>query len=264
MNKIIIFFVGLCVISTATHAKETEWVSHGQEAKTRLIGTKPVAGNAGLVWLAWEAELQNGWKTYWRSPGEAGLPVIVKINDVEKELAYPIPERFELFGLQTYGYSKKVIIPFQIEAEALKRGDTEIHVSFMVCKDICIPIEHTFQPPQKDKFDYDLKIASWLSKVPMTSLEESKFKVMSHKIIGPVGKQRVIIDVKGLEAYQQADLLIEGPATMMFIPAGKTSKGDFVRFVVKTSGMGDIPDLKNEKLRITVIDGNGKAIDVSR
>ena len=59
--------------------------------------------------------LPKGWKTYWRSPGDAGLPARIdwsgSSNLADAEIRWPIPERFSLFGLETFGFEREVVLP---------------------------------------------------------------------------------------------------------------------------------------------------------
>src|SRR3546814_17500109 len=87
--------------------------AEGEQARLRLIsGQQSVAGAA--LDLGLEFDLQPGWKIYWRSPGDAGLPPRVDWSGSEKlkqaELAWPVPHRFSLFGLETFGYVGPVVL----------------------------------------------------------------------------------------------------------------------------------------------------------
>lgn len=253
----------LIVAATATEARETKWQTFGAEVKTRLIGTHPVAGDPERVWIAWEAVLEKGWKTYWRSPGDAGLPVIVKVNDTPVELAYPLPTRFTVLGIESLGYENRVIIPFQIDRKLLDSGAT-LDVSFMVCKDICIPYESTTELPVPRVLDYDMTIQEWLTKVP----EKQAFNAMQplsitdQRVTGPKGKQRVVIEMTGIVDSSKADAFVEGPDGVHFDAPMITNKGLVYRLVLKARGL-DVPDLRGKPLRITVSNGAGKAVDIT-
>src|SRR5215472_5185543 len=71
-------------------------------------GSRTGGGPLGL-----QFELAPGWKTYWRSQGDAGLPVTLdwtgSTNLAHAEIAWPAPRRFSLFGLDTFGYEEEVV-----------------------------------------------------------------------------------------------------------------------------------------------------------
>lgn len=260
MKAILSVILSLILTAGALQARETDWVSPGAEVRTRLIGTSTVGGSKDKVWLAWEAEMQDGWKTYWRSPGDAGLPVVVTIQGQKVDLAYPLPSRFSIFDIDTIGYAKKVVIPFQVDKSLLEKGG-DINVSYMVCKDICIPYSSSYPVPVMRMIDYDMLISQWLDKVP-EKRELREFQVLRHQVTGPKGHQRIILDVKGITELSKAVVFCEGPEGVSFTPAERTEKGYFTRFVLKPTG-ATVPDLRGLPLRVTIGDGDKKAIDVT-
>ena len=90
--------------------------------------------------------LAPGWKTYWRAPGEAGIPPSFDWSGSDNLAAarthYPTPEVFSVRGVRTIGYEDGVVLPIALrptdrgEAIAL-RG----HVELGVCESVCIPFE---------------------------------------------------------------------------------------------------------------------------
>ena len=88
--------------------------------------------------------MDEGWKTYWRSPGDAGIAPSVdwsgSENVAEAIIQWPAPHRFTLFGMETFGYEKEVVFPLhvrpKVQGEAVRlRGKAEL----LVCSDICVP-----------------------------------------------------------------------------------------------------------------------------
>lgn len=128
----------------------TDWVEN-DFGRSRLVAAHESVGPAGSgpVLLAWQVALDDGWKTYWRTPGEAGLPPVFhfagSINLAAAEIRFPLPERFELFGIETYGYGGLVTLPIAVTQEedggALRLAAT---VDYMVCKDICVPLRESY------------------------------------------------------------------------------------------------------------------------
>ena len=82
------------------------------------------------------------------------------------DLLYPVPDRFELFGLETYGYSKQVVIPFQVKN--LPSGPITLKADFMVCKDICVPFEASYniEAGSEGNITSDIRVQNWLERVP--------------------------------------------------------------------------------------------------
>ncbi|MCA3262959.1 MAG: thioredoxin family protein [Telmatospirillum sp.] len=127
----------------AARAAASDWVRH-PEIAMRLVAANSGTGTQGAVGLGLEMQLAPGWKTYWRSPGDAGLPPTVdwagSDNLANATLRFPVPERFTLFGLETYGYGGTVILPIeaalQTPGEALR---VRAGVDVLVCEVVCIP-----------------------------------------------------------------------------------------------------------------------------
>ena len=92
---------------------------------------------------------EPGWHTYWRMPGEAGLPTsfsFVTPNGFQAHTpSFPLPERFLTSGLVTYGYGGETIFPFQLDVPRRtafgSRQTVTVNVSFLACKDVCVPGE---------------------------------------------------------------------------------------------------------------------------
>ncbi len=238
----------------------TPWQQHGEVLKTRLVRTEnPI--EPGEILYAWEAELEEGWKTYWRSPGEAGLPVRLFSGEDEIEIFYPLPTRFELFGMETYGYGKHVMLPFSFDGSA-----DEIKADFMVCKEICIPYKASYSLKDGGESDSlaSIRLKPWLIKVPHRTGDAGVgLKVISAKVSGPVGRQRLIVDVEADKNLSGADLLIEadGPYRFSQPKVKLLGSGNRARMVimVKTGKMK--ADLKGNDVRLTLSDGSGHAID---
>src|SRR5688572_13017658 len=91
------------------------------QSTAQLVSAVAGTGDLESIPTAIHVALQPGWKTYWRSPGDAGYPMQVdssgSTNVARVDLAWPVPHRFELFGLQTFGYGDEVAFPLQVIPE---------------------------------------------------------------------------------------------------------------------------------------------------
>ncbi|WP_165586994.1 protein-disulfide reductase DsbD domain-containing protein [Pseudaestuariivita atlantica] len=88
--------------------------------------------------------LAPGWKTYWRVPGEAGIPPEFSWrgsrNLSSVRVVWPTPRVFDQLGSQSIGYYDKVVLPLAIavrdpSAPVQLKGKVQIGV----CSDICVP-----------------------------------------------------------------------------------------------------------------------------
>lgn len=260
----------------ALSANQSVWQDHQGMISTRILVASPdvaqsfptrVNTDQGTVLLAWEAKLTDGWKTYWRSPGEAGLPVRLFANDSEIELLYPFPERFELFGLETYGYSKQVVIPFQLKTSDIA-GSLDLKADFMVCKDICVPFEASYSLEvdidNAGDITSDIRVQSWLTKVPEGGeAAPGGLIIDSVRLSGTPGHQNLIVDATASAPLTKADILAEANESMQFLSPKirLRSDGRSARFVLPVVSAQSDYDLSEGKVRVTLTDGRGNAID---
>ncbi|UWR27033.1 hypothetical protein K3757_03600 [Sulfitobacter sp. S223] len=88
--------------------------------------------------------LAPGWKTYWRAPGDAGIPPEFSWKGSRNlrgvSVSWPTPKVFEQNGMRSVGYSNQVVLPLAIAPkQAGTPIDINLHMDIGVCKDICVP-----------------------------------------------------------------------------------------------------------------------------
>ena len=145
-----IFFALLATLSVGTasaQAQDRDKIVKTPELEMQLISAVTATGDRTDLPLGLKVRLTEGWKIYWRSPGDAGLPPELSLADENAnsqhklEMDFPIPSRFSLLGLDTYGYGKEVIFPVYLRGhDAGHPLRLEAEASALVCADICIPV----------------------------------------------------------------------------------------------------------------------------
>jgi suppressor for copper-sensitivity B len=117
-----------------------------EQSTARLVSAVTGTGDLRDLPAGLDITLKPGWKTYWRSPGDAGFPPELKFDGSENvasaHLQYPTPHRFELFGLQTFGYKEQVVYPIAVTPE--RPGEAvklRAHLRYLVCEQVCIPYD---------------------------------------------------------------------------------------------------------------------------
>lgn len=87
-----------------------------------------------------------GWHTYWRNPGDAGIPpeLAFTLPDgaTAGPIAWPAPQRQPEGPLMTYGYSGALLLAAPVTGAA---NTVRLHASWLVCKEICVPEEGDFR-----------------------------------------------------------------------------------------------------------------------
>ena len=119
--------------------------------------------------------LAPGWKTYWRAPGDAGIPPLFgwagSQNVAGAEFHWPAPEVFHINGMMSIGYSGQVVIPVEFTPE----GAGELHVAgrveMGVCEEICVPVTLDFTAVLPPEGVRDAAIAAALVDRPLTAEE---------------------------------------------------------------------------------------------
>ncbi len=117
-------------------------VSTGQSfLDAQLLVGERLPDGARIVGLS--LAMSPGWKTYWRSPGEAGIPPSFDWSTSENvagvEIAWPRPEIFQSFGFSTIGYGGEVVLPVKLIPED-PGAPIALHLdaTLGVCRDICV------------------------------------------------------------------------------------------------------------------------------
>lgn len=134
---ILALFPGLGQAQTAT---SPSWVQ-GFHSRARLLS----GGPRGDAWLGGvEIALDPGFKTYWRTPGDSGLPPrfdwSASDNVASVDVKWPPPSRQVDAGGTAYVYHDAVVLPALVKpADPAKPVTLRLTVDYGVCKDICIP-----------------------------------------------------------------------------------------------------------------------------
>jgi DsbC/DsbD-like thiol-disulfide interchange protein len=131
-------------------------------------GWRGEARMAGLI-----VELDEGWKTYWRMPGEAGMPPeftwsrSTNVSDIT--VLFPLPQRFIDGSGETVGYKHRVVFPLRVvPADAASPVTLALDLFFAVCKDICVPARATASTrlEGRDPPATAPVVTEWLARVP--------------------------------------------------------------------------------------------------
>lgn len=139
-----------CLALSDAQAAASAW-HEATGARIRLVvEDAPLADGS---WRgALEVDLQPGWKTYWRDPGDAGIPpqvdVSASMNIAGAELGYPAPVRLGGEDGGWAGYDRPMAFPIVFRVEDPSRfAAIEADVLIGVCEDICVPVMVRLTPP---------------------------------------------------------------------------------------------------------------------
>src|SRR5215208_298959 len=132
-----------CATSEVRAEDASPWQRDAHSAVRLLAGSR-----SGTVLLGGVAiQLQPGWKTYWRTPGDSGVPPrfdFSKSDNVEAvTVLWPAPMKFDDgAGGFSLGYKQKVVLPLRIVAKNADKPVTlRADINYAVCDKLCIPVE---------------------------------------------------------------------------------------------------------------------------
>lgn len=153
-------FLLLLSCAGIAHAADSGWLTSPQNDHARI--RFQAERGEGRVYGLLTVELQSGWKTYWRSPGEGGVaPEIVWQNGEQAQWYWPVPSRFDISGLTTQGYHRRVAIPMIITGNL---GDTLAGtLTLSTCSNVCLltdyPLQLNLNHPTDETFYDDFEQA---------------------------------------------------------------------------------------------------------
>lgn len=111
--------------------------------------------DGGMYRTAIRFVLADGWKTYWRAPGDAGIPPEFSwrgSRNVEAtQITWPTPDVFDQNGMRSVGYERELVLPIDVQPSTSgKPVRLKGKVDLGVCKDVCIPstvkFDHVLDP----------------------------------------------------------------------------------------------------------------------
>jgi DsbC/DsbD-like thiol-disulfide interchange protein len=265
--------VGGVLSAQAQDASRWDGEPHGS---TRLIAGGAVkSANAKLIRAGIEIRLDPGWKTYWRYPGDSGVPPTLDFAGSENiksvTTLWPAPERFsDGGGGFSIGYRGDVVLPLLIVPnDADKPSSLRLKLGYAVCGKLCVPAQA----------DLDLTLSGKAGAEEPT-LVAAEARVPRHVALGEVrglgiasvhreteGKLgRVLVDVAVPDGVP-IELFVEGPTSEWALPlpqpAGPTPNGapGTRRFTFELDGLPPGASAKGALLTFTVV-SPGEAIEV--
>jgi DsbC/DsbD-like thiol-disulfide interchange protein len=134
----------LSALPSAAAAARSDWVA-ADRSELRLLLAPPLSGELrGGV----DIRLDPDWYTYWRDPGDAGVPPVFDFTGSENvasvDVRYPAPERHDDGMSVSLTYSDEVVFPLIVTpTDPAKPVRLDVSASFGVCREICIPTHAT-------------------------------------------------------------------------------------------------------------------------
>ena len=213
-----------------------------------------------------EIRLAPGWKTYWRYPGDSGLPPRFDFsgsrNVKSVTVRWPAPERLTDESGTTIGYKHDVVFPLEIVPDdPAKPATLRLKLDYAVCEKICVPADGKAELTLGAPGTFADRIAASEISVPKPATlgGDGALAVRAAKREGA----RIIVDVAA-PAGTHVELFAEGPTPdwALPVPARVSEAAGLQRFAFELDGLP--PDTKPEgaTLTLTAVAGT-QAIEVA-
>ena len=259
------FFALLTILVFTTlapaQAAMTGW-TEVQGGAVRLIAGGTLKDGHYLAGL--EFLLEPGWHTYWRYPGEAGIPPQIGItaseNVKETEVLYPVPERYSDGFSESIVYHDGVVLPIRITPEdPVKAVTLSVELFFGICKDICVPgdavLSLTLDPEGDEDSLAERLIARDLDNVPLAQ-HDAELHVRNVSLSEDGTRLVIASRVSGQE---DIDLFAAGPeGSYIAQPKIQEREGDEAIWHLPVKGLAASDS--DTTLRLVLIAG-GKAVE---
>ncbi len=253
----------LAAAPVAAEPLATDWQAK-PKARLRLIAGHG-EGSPGTLLAGVEVVLEPGWKTYWRVPGDSGVPPSFDLSasgNLEKaEVLYPAPRRYTDSSGDVIGYKGSVVFPIALKPKDPTRPiELALSLEIGVCERICIPVDARLGlnvPPAAGAARADAALTAALATVPRP---EGERRPDDPRIVGnsanlKAAKPELVLDLAFPGGASGADLFIEG-SEGSYVPlprqAGQGPQGT-LRFTVDLSSGVDIKDIDGKPLRLTIV-----------
>jgi DsbC/DsbD-like thiol-disulfide interchange protein len=258
-------------MSSAFAGDASAW-DEGLQSAARLIAARATGTGGGLVYRSGvEIKLNPGWKTYWRYPGDSGVPPSFDFSKSENVKAvtvlFPAPMRFpDGAGGNSIGYKAGVVLPVHVVPNDPKKPVAlRLKFEYAVCEKLCVPADANIELKLTGAASAsDATVGAAEALVPkVTAIGDSGVPaIRSVRREAGAGKPRIVVDVAA-PAGVSALLFAEGPNEKWALPIPEAAPGaaaGLQRFSFDLDGLPPGESGKGAALRLTATAGD-KAIE---
>jgi DsbC/DsbD-like thiol-disulfide interchange protein len=250
------------VLSVGPQARAQDsspWQKDGHSAVRLLAGSR-----SGAVLLGGIAfQLQPGWHTYWRNPGDSGVPPRIDFSKSENieavTILWPAPTKFaDGAGGTSLGYQKQVVLPLRIVAKNADKPVTlRADINYAVCEKLCIPVEASAELAFTSVASTeDSALSAALDTVPKPATIGDP-NPLTIRDIKREGKNGVLVDVAAPDSAE-VNLFVEGPTPDWALPVPKLLEHGppgVKRFAFDLDGLPPGANPDGAALKLTLVGG---------
>ena len=265
-----------CATPVAQAQNASAWDAETHAAARLIAGATQESEGARRLRAGVEMRLDPGWKTYWRYPGDSGVPPTFDFagstNVKSVTVLWPAPERFaDGAGGHSIGYHGDVVLPLRITAaDPIRPTALHLKLGYAVCGNICIPAEATL----------DLKLSGDAG-AEEPALVAAEVRVPRRVPLGagralairsvhrePGGeREHVVVEIAAPDNVP-VELFVEGPTAAWALPLPEPSEAKagaapgMRRFAFDLDGLPPGAQPKGAALTLTAV-APGDAIEVA-
>nr|WP_321445439.1 protein-disulfide reductase DsbD domain-containing protein [uncultured Cohaesibacter sp.] len=257
----------LFAMASPSQAVETKW-QETLGGKVRLIsgGQQDGRYKAGL-----EIVLDEGWKTYWKIPGDSGVPPMLdtsgSANASDIDSLWPVPSRIKVGMSEILGYKDAIIFPLLVTpADKDKPTRLTINVQLGFCSDLCVPMAADLSldiPAGGSRaMGMEMLIDRDMALVPAKPSDSFQITDITHDKGQNGQPDRLLITTKIPDGYGHKDLFVEGPEDWLLPLTVKQQErseaseaAKIQHFVLMLDGLPKDEQSKGTDLRFTLTNG---------
>lgn len=261
--KFFIYTILFSLVASYSMALSSDW-SVGETSKLRLISAYSQNDSKNFM-IGLEYQMDPGWKTYWKSPGDGGFAQSISwensTNVKNVNILWPTPIEFEILGLTSLGYQNDIIFPLEIELEdELKNTFLNLHITFLICKEICIPGDATIFleiPSGEKKLTnnyYDLEKA--LSLLPKEDFNGSYLKKINFNVFNDDTHSTIQLIFESDKNFVSPKIFLHSPFGLPVIKNSLNYSNDSKKITANFKFDKDLISKNNFPLEVSISDVN--------
>jgi len=202
-----------CLLGSAWAQGVPTAIIQTPQVRAELMAHAPQGVQAGqALWVGLQLTHQPEWHTYWRNPGDSGLPTHIELNlpagITAGDVQWPLPHKLKAGNLTNYGFEKTVLLAMpltvskQFKPNAHNELDIQLHANWLVCRLECIPQEGDFALRIPANSSFASNAAAFDTVLAAQPLASPHIKVTSS-----FDAQRLVLQVSGLPSALQGRTL---------------------------------------------------------
>lgn len=249
-------------VAAAARAETSDWALN-EGGRMRLVVLP--ADEQGNRAAALQIEPSPGWITYWREPGDAGIPPSITLAPDSgykiSEIGYPVPKRLDNGDLRDIGYDGAVTLPLVLSGPAggASSGELEASVFIGLCRNICIPFQAQFHLSLTLGATSNAAEAEIVAEARKTLPEPPSpdFAVKSHALSADGKQLSLTLKVPAATRLEATEIFVTGPSGHVFFGDGERKlEGGDLTVAVPISGLPRKYDIHGKRWGVLVKTGD--------